>query len=166
MTKRLIFARVVLGFLVLGVASQAKLAGQPLECPAAGAPELLKAIYAVYSDAKELALTLSGYGFIVKCIARSKWDDFVPGAKGAALYLTDHGDFDVVFLPKPLTFDGLDVIERQTNGEYEYSFRGSPRPASRMAGRKRTYFFKHSNQLFMAWNLRTATNLARVLGSQ
>jgi hypothetical protein len=126
----------------------------------------MQPIYRAYPDATELALTLTGYGFIVKCIARSKWDDFVPGAKGAALYLTDHGDFDVVFLPKPLTFDGLDVVERQKNGEYEYSFRGSPRPASRMAGRKRTYFFKHSNQLFMAWDLRTATNLARVVDSQ
>ena len=101
MTKRLIFVRFVLGFLVVGFASQTQLACQPLECPALGAPELMEASYRVYPDARELATTLSGYGFKVKCIDRSKWDDFVPGAKGAALYLTDHGDFDVVFLPKP-----------------------------------------------------------------
>jgi hypothetical protein len=112
----------------------------------------------------ELALTLSGYGFAVKCIAISKLENFVPGTRGGALYLTDHGDFDVVFLPKAQTFDAFRVVERHKNGQYVYLFRGNPRKKGRMEG-KRTYFFRNSNKLFIAWDKRTATNLSALLVS-
>jgi hypothetical protein len=166
MSKRLVATWFVMGFLALCVASQAKLAAQPLECPAENSGALMQASNPAYPDATGLALTLTEYGFKVKCIALSLLEGFVPGAKGAALYLTDHGDFDVVFLPKPQTFEAFEIIERQKYGGYEYSFRGNPRKKGRMGGTQRTYFFKHSNQLFIVWDKQAATSLAKVLDSR
>jgi hypothetical protein len=149
-----------MGFVLLHDASQAKLAAQPPKCPAEGSPALLQASYPAYPDAMDLTRTLSGSGFVVQCIARSKFEG-IQGTMGAALYLTNRGDFDVVFLPKPQTFDALKIVERHRNGEYIYSFRGNPRPASRMEGKK-AYFFKQSNKLFIAWDKQTATRLVEI----
>jgi hypothetical protein len=164
MSKRLIVGWVVMGFVLLHVASQAKLAAQPLKCPAEGSPALLQASYPAYSDALDLAQALSHSGFVVQCITRSKQES-ISETKGAALYITNRGDFDVVFLPKPHTFNALRIIERHKNGEYIYLFRGSPRPATRMEGSKKVYFFKQSNKLFIAWDEQTATSLAEILSS-
>jgi hypothetical protein len=166
MSKRILAGWVVMVFLALYVASQAKLAAQTLECPAESSGALMQADYPAYRDATELARTLIGSGFIVKCITRSTFEG-ISGEKGAALYLTNYGDFDVIFLPRPQTFDALKVIERHKEWGYEYMFRGSPRPASRMSGRQqRTYFLKHSNQLFIVWDKQTATSLAKALNSR
>ncbi len=165
MSKRLLVGWVIIGFMVLHVASEANLVGQPFECPAQGSAALLEASYPAYPDATELAQTLSGDGFVVQCITRSKFEG-IQGAKGAALYRTNLGDFDVVFLPKPQTFETLRVIERHENGGYIYSFRGSPRPAGLMAGgHRRTYFLKHSNKLFIVWDKEAALRLDKVLNS-
>ena len=167
MSKRLVTGAFLISFLTLCVASQAKLAAQPLECPAESSGALMQANYPAYPDAAELALSLAAYGIVVKCTARSVFERFVPGTKGAALYLTDHGDFDVVFLPKPQTFDAFEIIERQKYGGYEYSFCGNPHNKSRMSGRKqRTYFFKRLNQLFIVWDEQTATSLGKFVNSR
>jgi hypothetical protein len=164
MTKRRIIGKVVLGFLVMYVVSQAELAAQPLECPDESSGALMEAGYPVYPDAAALSVTLSGHSFKVKCIALSLLNNFVPGSKGAALYSTDHGDFDVVFLPELQNFYNFQVIERQKKGTYIYTFRGTPRPATRMVGKK-VYFFKQSNKLFIAWDKQTATSLTELLNS-
>jgi hypothetical protein len=157
----------MLGFLVMYVVSQAELAAQPsaLECPDENSSALMEAGYPVYPDAAAFAVTLSGHSFKVKCIALSLLNNFVPGSKGAALYITDHGDFDVVFLPKAQNFDSLEVIERQKNGKYIYTFRGTPRPATRGMVGKKVYFFKQSSKLIIAWDNQTATSLSELLSS-
>jgi hypothetical protein len=46
---------------------------------------------------------------------------------GAAWYKTDHGIFEVWFLPRTESFATLEVVEQpQENGTYVYSFRGMP----------------------------------------
>jgi hypothetical protein len=163
MTRRLIFGRVALGFLVMYVASQTKLAAQPLECPAESSGALMQASYPAYTDATQLAQELSANGYIVRCIARSVFETWTPITKGAALYVTNRGSFDVMFLSKPQNFDSLEIAERQKNGVYIYTFRGQPR-FSQMEG-KRTYFFKQSNRLFIAFDKQTATSLAELMSS-
>ncbi|SRR6266851_2418887 len=163
MSKRLLAGWVAMSFLALCVASQAKLAAQPLGCPTEASGALMPTSYRAYLDAAELARILSDHNFVVRCICLSLLDGFVPGTKGAALYLTDHGDFDVVFLPKPQTFDAFEIIERHKYGGYEYSFRGSPPKKGRMLGPRRTHFFKRSNQLFITWDEQTATSLAELI---
>jgi len=50
------------------------------------------------------------------------------GQEGAALYRTNRGDFETLFLPKSQNFNALQVVERRETGGYVYSFRGSPPP--------------------------------------
>jgi len=64
------------------------------------------------------------------------------GLEGAALYRTDRGDFEALFLPKPQTFAGMIVIEEQQNGRYTYSFHGHGRgPPTAWRARARSPFF-------------------------
>ena len=44
-----------------------------------------------YVDAVELARTLADHGFMIMCIAPSKWTGWFEGQKGAAVYRTDRG---------------------------------------------------------------------------
>lgn len=108
---------------------------QATQCAEANWPALQPTDPA-YADALELARTLRDNGFIVMCIAPSKWTGVFDGQKGAALYKTDRGSFEALFLPKPQNFDQLQIIQREENGEYVYSFAGSPTasPANRTAG--------------------------------
>jgi hypothetical protein len=164
MTKRLIFGRVALGFLMVYVISRATLAAEPLECPAESSGSLMEASYPAYPDATQLAQELSANGYIVRCIARSTFEVSIPVVKGAALYITNRGAFDVIFLPKPQSFETLEIIERQKKGTYIYKFRGTPRIARQMAPKK-TYFFKQSNRLFIAFDKQTAASIGEFLSS-
>jgi hypothetical protein len=49
------------------------------------------------------------------------------GQEGAANYQTDVGAFEALFLPKPETFNTLEIVEQEETGGFIYSFRGSPR---------------------------------------
>jgi hypothetical protein len=164
MTKQLTFGRIALGFLVMYLASQAKLIAQPLECPAESSGALMEANYPAHTDATQLAQELSANGYIVRCIARSTFEASMPITKGAALYITNRGAFDVIFVSKPQTFEALEIIERQKKGSYIYKFRGSPRFAREMAPKK-TYFFKQSNRLFIAFDKQTAASIGEFLSS-
>jgi len=106
----------------------------------------------VYADAVDLARTLSNRGIMVVCIRRSKEEHLFEGQKGAAWYKTDHGIFEVWFLPKTQSFAALEVIEEpQENGRYIYSFRGTPRILAHMDSSKPISFIKHGNALFKVW---------------
>jgi hypothetical protein len=81
-----------------------------------------------YPDAIALSETLSTYGISVKCILTSTMNFTFDGQNGAATYRTDHGNFEVLFLPQPKTFDRLKVIERRHGERYSYRFKGPPQP--------------------------------------
>jgi hypothetical protein len=118
-----------------------------------------------YVDAVELARTLADHGFMVMCIAPSRWTGTFEGQKGAAVYRTDRGGFDALFLPKPQTFHRLQIVERQESGEYLYSFAGRPTPgrANLIEGPRPVFFIKHTNRLIVAYDKELADHLGTAL---
>jgi hypothetical protein len=103
----------------------------------------------VYADASELARTLNERGFLVQCLRRSVREGFFQGQKGAARFKTERGIFEVWFLPKPETFAGLEIDEQRKNGEYVYSFGGTPQISRTMGSSKQNYFIGYENLLFI-----------------
>jgi hypothetical protein len=75
-------------------------------------------------------------------------ENLFDGQKGAALYRTDRGEFNVLFLSKAETFDTVEVVEQKQGELYVYSFRGTPHSPMRMEARK-TYFINSGNLLFV-----------------
>jgi len=110
-----------------------------------------------YRDAALLSKTLSRHGIGVKCIARSTMEGTFDGQEGAAVYRTDHGSFEVCFLPKNDTFERLKVTEQRKGGErYLYRFTGPPQPwpANLIDSAFPIYFVKDRNLLFVVENNR------------
>jgi hypothetical protein len=123
---------------------------------------LLRPTDPAYAESIELTRELENRGYIVRCVLRSKSERDFEGQLGAALYRTNRGDFEALFLTKPRTFDSVRVTERAVNGEfYRYSFEGSPH-AGGMEGR-RTFFARRANRFFMTFDLRLAADLGEVL---
>jgi hypothetical protein len=119
----------------------------------------------VYGHALELSQDLQRGGFVVSCVLRSHWEGLFVGLVGAALYRTDRGDFEVLFLDEPDTFDQLIVHELLEGDRWVYSFEGQPKPWStnRMEGRK-MYFVKAAHRLLVAMeNEALAAALRRLL---
>ena len=125
----------------------------------------LQASDPAYEDAMALARTLGDRGFTVRCIAPSKMTGTFAGQKGAALFRTNRGNFEALFLPKPQTFDHLDIVERKESGRYLYSFSGRPAPwpANLIDGPRPTFFIKHMNRLVVAQDKATADALGAAL---
>ena|SRR5713101_8155417 len=113
----------------------------------------------------KLALQFNCPGFTVKCVLRSTMEGTFEGLEGAALYRTDRGDFETLFLPKPQTFAGMIVIEEQQNGRYIYSFHGTPRPwpADRVDSLRPISFLWRPNQLLVIRDDQLRVKLEEVL---
>ena len=119
-----------------------------------------------YSDVMTLKQDLSEDGFEVQCVLESKWSSMFGDAKlgyrtSGALFRTDRGDFDVLFLPAPYVFDLLEVKEQKNGRFYDYSFSGYPPSGAHVESGGRTYFVKRSNKLFVANHADLATALAK-----
>jgi hypothetical protein len=125
----------------------------------------MKSADPAFDDSLKLATTLRSHGFIVKCILQSKMVDTFEGQRGAAVFKTDHGDFDVLFLPMPETFDSLELTERRENRRFLYSFQGRPQPTSPQPidSAYPIYFEKHENQLFMTSQRELPTLVVKAL---
>ena len=137
---------------VLLIASmQSSLLAQSSDCTGKAAQAQLSSTDPVYVDAMDLARNLIDHGFIVKCVQASKWGNLFVGQEGAALYRTDQGGFDVLFLPKAETFDAVQVVEQRRGNLYVYSFRGTPNSPGRLEGQK-TDFIRSGNLLFLVWS--------------
>src|SRR6266568_8216132 len=137
---------------VLLIASaQSSVLAQSSDCTGKAAQAQLSSIDPVYVDATNLARNLIDHGFIVKCVQASKWGNLFAGQEGAALYSTEQGDFDVLFLPKAETFDAVQVVEQMQGNLYVYSFRGTPNSAGRLEGQK-IHFVRSANLLFLVWS--------------
>jgi len=103
----------------------------------------------VYNDANELSLKLTQSGFLVECIRRSKQEHLFEGEKGAAWFSTNRGVFEVWFLQEDQTFASLEVVEQpQPNGQYGYTFRGTPQISTSIDSAKRLYFIKRGRLMF------------------
>jgi hypothetical protein len=118
-----------------------------------------------YSDAVDVARALADNGFIVQCVAPSKMIGTFEGQTGAALYSTNRGNFDALFLPKLQTFDGLEIVERQESGRYLYSFAGHPKPwpANLIDAPRPVYFTKSLSRLIVAHDKELAAHLGSIL---
>ena len=138
----------VILLLLLTTSVQSSLLAQSSDCTGRDAQFQLRSTNPLYVDVMDLARNLIDHGFIVKCILPSKMENLFDGQKGAALYRTDRGEFDVLFLPKKDTFDAVEVVEQEQGAKYVYSFRGTPHSPTRMEGKK-TYFTKSGNLLFV-----------------
>jgi len=100
----------------------------------------------------ELAQVLSDRGIVVECVRRSNEEHRFNGQKGAAWYKTDHGIFEVWFLPKTESFAAFKVIEQpQANGRYLYTSPGTPGPRGSEESSKQEFFIKNGNVVFKVW---------------
>ena len=98
------------------------------------------------NEAIELAKTLSRHGIQVRCVLLSKQSQMFEGQLGAALFRTDTGDFEALFLPRLQSWDDLKIVQqRETGGYTKYHFEGSPKYSGTWEGRP-VYFVKHRNQ--------------------
>lgn len=118
-----------------------------------------------YPDAVDLARALADNGFIVQCIAPSTMAGTFEGQTGAALYRTNRGDLDALFLPNLHNFDGLQIFERQESGRYLYSFAGHPKPwpANLIDASRPVYFIKNLNRLIVGHDQELAAHLRSIL---
>jgi hypothetical protein len=117
-----------------------------------------------YPDAVDLSRSLAD-GFVVQCIAPSKMAGTFDGQTGAALYRTNRGRFEALFLPKLQNFDGLQIVERQESGRYLYSFAGHPKPwpANLIDASRPVYFIKSLNRLIVVHDKELAAHLGSIL---
>jgi hypothetical protein len=138
---------------------------QGSECSTQDLLALLRPADPAYADAMELAQTLRNHGFAVQCVLQSKMVRLFEGQKGAALYRTNRGDFEALFLPKAQTF-AVQPNEARKNGRYIYSFSGSPHSTGGPWDSARpTFFVQHSNQFLTTWDKQLATELDKALTS-
>jgi hypothetical protein len=123
---------------------------------------------AAYPDAVGLTRALADNGFVVQCIAPSKMADTFEGQTGAALYRTNRGNFEALFLPTLQSFAGLQIVERQESGRYLYSFRGHPKPwpANLIDASRPVYFIKSLNRLIVAHEQELAVHLGSILSGR
>ena len=126
---------VLLPVMLLIASMQSSLLAQSSDCTGEAAQAQLSSIDPVYVDAMDLARNLVDHGFIVKCVQASKWGNLFVDQQGAALYWTDQGGFDVLFLPKAETFDAVQLVEQRQGSLYLYSLRGTPHLQSDPLGR-------------------------------
>src|ERR1700730_7794968 len=140
-------------------------AGDSTHCSSNDLLAVLKPDDPVYADALNLARTLQIHGFLIKCVLQSKMIHTFERQKGAALFRTDHGDFEALFLPNTETFDSLESIEQRENGRFLYSFLGSPSPASPhpIDSAYPMFFGKHANRLFITSDSQLAASITKAV---
>jgi hypothetical protein len=145
------------------------LGGQTARCGPEDLEASLPSNDQAYPYAIALSETLSTYGISVKCILTSTMNFTFDGQDGAATYRTAHGDFEVLFLPQPQTFDRLKVFERRHGARYSYRFKGPPQPwpANLIESAFRIYFIRNRNVLFVVEvNKELAATLGKLVRSE
>jgi hypothetical protein len=145
-----LYRAVILVIAVVAAVPLAPLSGQVQDCSPKDLSAAVQPTDKAYGPARALSEHLERGGFRVRCVLRSHFEGLFEGLVGAALYRTNRGDFEALFLSPPDTFDQLRVNERQERGAWVYSFEGEPRPwsANRMEGRK-MQFVKHAHRLLL-----------------
>jgi hypothetical protein len=138
--------------------------GNSRACSSKELTAVLKPADPVYAETMELTRELENHEFVVRCVLQSKMTNIFHNQLGAALYRTSRGDFEALFLTKPITFDSIHLVEQQQDGRYQYSFQGSPSSKGVMDCAKRAFFAKHANRMFITWDsVQLAADLGVVL---
>jgi len=148
-----VYRVLILVIALVGAAGRAPLSGQVQDCSPLDLSAAVQLTDKAYGPARSLSEHLERGGFRVRCVLRSHFEGLFEGLVGAALYRTDRGDFEALFLSPPETFDQLRVNERHERGLWVYSFEGEPKPwsANRIEGRKMR-FVKHAHRLLLVWD--------------
>jgi hypothetical protein len=131
-------------------------------CSAHDFPAHLVPTDPVYANALELERKLSVNGVAVQCICESKMQSFFPGQTGAAFYRTASGSFDALFFPQNESPASIEVVERQDNGRFLYSFRGAG-SAPEVDSSRPEHFIRSANVLLVVWG---DNRLASILESK
>jgi hypothetical protein len=121
-----------------------------------------------YSDAMILKQDLTGEGFEVECVLESKLNGMFGSEKlgnrsSAALFRTNHGSFEALFLPKPFTFDLVEVHEKRSGSRYIYSFTGDPPSRTSPDSPRPIYFVKRHDKMFIVTDAGLAATLANIV---
>ena len=124
---------------------------------------MLRTSDAAYTETVALTKDLENRGYVVRCVLQSSTVNFFEGQLGAALYRTDRGDFEALFLTKPRTFASVRLVEHTEGGRYLYRFEGSPRHSGDFDDARRTFFARHANQFFVTENQQLAASLGQIL---
>ena len=74
--------------------------GQSTGCSGREQEAALNSDARVYAVATALSQSLGKSGILVNCMLSSTMEDTFEGQTGAAAYRTNHGSFEVLFLPK------------------------------------------------------------------
>lgn len=120
-----------------------------------------------YSEARAVAAKLSAIGVSVGCIAPSKMANWFEGQEGAAVFDTDVGRFDILFLPSEQTFDELRIVQREADGWFFYVLEGLPRwRIPRMESPRRVYFSTHGNKLVVTQEEEVMLRIVNALGNR
>jgi hypothetical protein len=137
-------------------------------CDSRELTESLTSTDPLYAETVELTKELENRGYVVRFVLQSKLANAFPEQLGAALYRTSRGDFEVLFLTKPRTFDSARLVEHEKNGFYTYSLQGIPpgNHTMHMQCGRRNFFAKHANRLFITQDsMQLAADLGAVLNS-
>ena len=107
--------------------AQSTSSAQPEQCSSVDLRVVLRSSDFAYAETMALTKDLENRGYVVRCVLQSKSVNFFEGQLGAALYRTDRGDFEALFLTTPRTFASVRLVEHTGSGRYVYRFEGSPR---------------------------------------
>lgn len=135
------------------------------ECDARELENPIKPIDPIYSEAMDLAEVLRDGGLAIKCVLPSKMVNAFECQAGAALYRTDRGDFEALFLETPATFASVKPNEAQENEFYLYSFEGWPAARGGWTSTRREYFVKNRNRMLVTREEQLAVYLDKELNS-
>jgi hypothetical protein len=109
-----------------------------------------------YAEAVALGhfLETHGRGFKIRLIGRSKFD-LLLGERRSATYVTDHGNFAVLFFPPPDGAERVRITSEVRDGRYDYTFRTHQRGLQReermvMDGPQR--FVVHGSWFILVWD--------------
>jgi hypothetical protein len=140
-------------------------------CPAAQV--LITPANRVYADVQALAGVLRAHGFAVLCIFPSKLGSMFQiddggtmrsTIEGEAVYLTNYGEIDVVFVPRPQDFSRFTITEKPEKSGHMYLLAGTPHVVNNQFGSAYPeYFLKHENELLIVDAKHLRDRLERVL---
>ena len=155
---------VILLIALVGAVGLAPVSGQVQDCSPKDLSAAIQPTDRAYEPARALSEHLERGGFRIRCVLRSHMEGLFEGLAGAALYRTNRGDFEALFLSPPETFDQLRLNERQERASWVCSFEGKPKawPVNRMEGR-RMQFVKHAHRLLVVRDEKLAALLQEAI---
>ena len=144
--------------------AQSASSAQPQPCSSGDLGAVIRTGDAVYPETVGLTKDLENRRYVVRCVLQSTMVNFFEGQLGAALYRTDRGDFEVLFLTKPRTFASVRLVEHTDSGRFHYRFEGSPPARIRdMDCARRNFFARNANQFFVTEDHQLAASLGQIL---